>query len=61
MLDKNYTYDSLDDEDSLLDDVWDYPDINDDEAIERFIENRRIEFREEWNNYWEYHRDQAQY
>jgi hypothetical protein len=61
LLEIKNTYDPLDDEDNLFDDVWDYPDINDDEAIERFIENRRIEFRNEWNGYWEYHRNQAQY
>jgi hypothetical protein len=52
--DKCYTYKPPEDEmDVSLQEDWEYPDINDDCAVERFIEERRTAFREEWFQYLE--------
>jgi len=54
VIDKRYTYDPPEDgENAIHEDDLDYPALDDDEVVDRFIEERRIQFRAEWFRYVE--------
>jgi len=54
LIHKTYTNDPYEygHSDSIEDD-WDYPSLENDDAIEKFIEEERIQFRREWFRYIE--------